>query len=558
MNVGPSLGETTRCLLGLRFLIFVRQLSHRGLLGTLVSAALAIALSAGLGLGSYLLFAAVPAITSHPIWMHFALSLFCFLLALFWVLWPVLSAQVDEAYELGRFFVYPVRPTRLYLIQTIAGLLEPSVLFFYPALLGAGLGLAHSLQPGWTATVLLMLAFTFMVVSFGRCLQNMFLNLMTSRRSGEYLTGGLLLFLGLSAFIPPVDASWLFAKFGGFGSAPEDLLTLHRTARALGQTPPGWLAEGLAAAAEGRGTEVANRALAMLSTGIIAWVLGLIFLKRFYRGGRGLRLLPARKRATIRKRPRARLFRLPFVSDPVSAIFDKELKTQLANPKARLLFAVPFFLLILLKIVGAWQLFAYLWGDAWAAILLALLNTYLLSVLAGQFLGNGFGYDGPGIYQTYLAPVRLHSWLAGRNLAMGLLAIFQAAVLTIFLFLLAPGAQATGLALPLLSFPFGLLVMLAIGNLLSARYPRRFHLSLSRRDRPVGASFLLVLLALGLCTLITLAFTTLAAGNGAALWAALSVLPLLGLLVYAWVFPIAVRWTGRHRERIIEAVAREH
>lgn len=550
----PGLWQTTGLVLGLRFRLFGRRLTRRGAVGTALAVVFAAGLSLGLGAGGYLLFSAVPAIATEPVWMAFATGLFYFLLGLFWLIWPVIAAQVDEAYELGRFFVYPVRPARLYLIQSVAGLAEPAVLFFYPALLGSGLGLAQTLAPGAAATAGLMAAFTLMHVACGRCLQNLFLNVMKSRRSGEFLFAGLLLFLGLSAFIPPVDASWLFARFGAAAASPEDLALLARTAHALGNTPPGWLAYGLAASAAGSLRFALGCGLLMLAVAGAAWMLGLVLLKRFYRGGRGWTVLPSRARRP--RRPARTGWRLPGVSGPVCAVFEKELKTLLSSPKARLLVAVPFFLLILLKIIGAAPLFRYLWGDTWAAVVLALLGAYVLSVLAGQFFSNGFGYDGPGVRQVFSLPQPPGVWLAGRNLAQAALALAQFTGLGLLLFVLMPGAGVRAVALPVTSFPFGLLVLLGLGNLLGARYPRRFHMSLARRDRPVGASFVWVLACLGGCTLVVLAMTGLAPDRGAGLWVALAPLPLLGAGIYALLLPVAARWTRAGRERIIDAIGR--
>jgi len=545
-----------RLVLSLRFRLFARGLTSRGILGTLVAVLVAAALSLGMGVGSFLLFSAVEGIYQNPVWMAFTMGLFFFLLGLFWVIWPVIAAQVNEAYELGRFFSYPVRPGRLYLIQFLTGLLEPSVLFFYPALVGAVLGIARTHPIGWGLPVLLVMAYTLMNVACGRGLQNLFLNVMTSRRSGEILFVGVLLFLGFSAFLPPVDASWLFERFGEFGTSPEDLAVLAQTARALGNTPFGWVAMGLAAAGAGEIRVVMGTLAMMILTGAVAWMLGLWLLKRFYRGGRGMKLLPSRSRPAKSGSTGMIGWRFPGVSKLTSTVFIKEIKVLASSPKARLLFAVPFFLLILLKIIGAPQLFFYLWGDAWASVLMALLSLYVLSVLSGQFFSNGFGYDGTGIRQVYLSPTSVGNWLKGRNLAQGVFATVQFLLLGLLVHLLMPGTTLRALALPLCAFPFGLLVMLGVGNLLSARYPRRYHFTLARRDRPVGASFIWSLAVLGTCALVTLALAGIAGARPLTLWVAMAVLPLLGLAVYKILFPVALGWTQAEKERIIEAIAR--
>jgi len=551
----PGLIETVKLILSLRFLLFARQMTGRGYWGTGLAILAALGLSGGLGVGGYLLFSEVGRIATNPVWMAFSLSLYFFLLGLFWVIWPVVAAQVDEAYELGRFFSYPVRPARLYMIQSTAALFEPAVLFFYPALIGAALGLSRTLMPGWLATSGLIVVFTLMNVACGRFLQNLFLNVMTSRRSGEIIFAGFLVFLGLAAFIPPVDASWLFARLGEFGGSEKDLEILARTARALGNTPPGWLALGLSAAAVGKTAIVIGCMAMMLFTGSITWLLGLVLLKRYYRGGKGFRLQASPGPKTDKAVDKPKGWQLPGFSGPVSAIFEKEIKTLTSNPKARLLFAVPFFLLILLKIIGAPQLFQYLWGEVWAAVFLTLMCLYVLSVLSGQFFSNSFGYDGSGIIQTFITPVLPKDWLTGRNLAQAVFALVQFTCLGLLLVAVMPAVKSKSMLLPILVFPFGLFCTLAAGNLLSIRYPRKFRFNLSRRDRPVGSSFLWSVVVLSLCSLIVLTVLNVCSAAGAWLWLGLAILPGLGFLIYRLLFPVAVRQMMAKKESLIEIIS---
>ena len=128
--------------------------------------------------------------------------------------------------------------------------------------------------------------------------------------------------------------------------------------------------------------------------------------------------------------------------------------------------------------------------------------------------------------------------------------------LTLATFLLLRGARATGLALPLLGFPFGLLVLLAVGNFVSASAPQRYHLSLARRDRPQGAAFVAVLGGLTFVSLTTVGALLLAAGTGLPAPATLALLPLLGALIYRLLLPLATRRTSANREEIITAIAR--
>jgi len=550
---GPGLGETLRLVLGLRFRLAGRRLAGRGALGAALGGLFAAGLSGGLGYGSYFLFGRVEGIQASPVWTAFALGLWCFLLGLFWVIWPVIAAQVDEAYELGRFLGFPVRPLRLYALMTLVGLVEPAVLFFYPALLGAALGLSRGLAPGWGFSLGLMAAYTLMLVATGRALLNLFLNAMVSRRSGEILLVAFLLLLSLAALLPPVDAAWLFERLGTLGGSGADLALLANTSAALAATPPGLLARGLAAAAAGEHRAAWGALATMLALGGAAWLMGLWLLKRYYRGGRGLRFLPAR--APAPPAPVATGWRLPWLSDPASAVFEKELKALISSPKARLLFAVPFFLVIILKVVGGAALMRWLWGEAWTAMLLFVLGLYVLSVLGGQVFSNGFGYEGHAVRWPFLTPAPLRDWLLGRNLAQAAFALAQLLGLSAVVLALMPGTSLRLLGLPVLLLPTALSLVLGLGNLTSVRHPRRLHHQLSRRDRPPAAGVLWTLGGLGAVALAGLAALGLC-GDGPDLWALLACLLALSLVAFRALLAVAARRLGEGREHLIQAVTR--
>ncbi len=555
---GPSFLATVGLIVGLRFRLLARRITSAGWLGGLITGGAMIAVAGGIGAGGYLLFARLAILQHSRIWMAFFLGLYCFLLGVFWVLWPVIAAQVDDAYELGRYLHYPVRPARLYAIQTVAGLAEPSTLFFYPALVGAGLGLTESLAPGGPATVALMLCFTVMNVCAGRALLNLFLNVMASRRSAEILFSGFLVALGLAALLPPVDTSWLTARLEALGTAaPEDLGAIVQAASGMTDTPPGWLAYGLRASAMGRTGTAIKTALGMLALAGLCWGVGLLLLKRFYRGARPLfrrRRPPTPAPTPHPERPGPLGWRLPGLSAPTAAVLELELRTLVRSPKGRLLFAMPFFLVILLKLVGAAPLLSHLFGTRWTALLLTALALYVLASLAGQFFANQFGYDGHAVRRLWLHPAPLSAWLTGRNLAHGLFATAQMVTLGGLVYVLLPDPRAAGLLLPLSVFPFGLLLLLGVGNLLSIHHARRFHFDLSRRDRPAAATFVGLALTLGLGTVLTAGLREVALGLG---WPEESLLPLLwaiGIAGYRALRPRAERALAQDREQLIHAV----
>jgi ABC-2 type transport system permease protein len=522
--------------------------------------------SGGLGLAGYLLFSRVPAVLQSRVWMAFFLALYFFLIGIFWILWPVVAAQVDDDTELGRFLHYPIHPAQLYLVQTLAALLAPSAFFFFPALVGAGFGLSESLRPGAAATLLLMTCYALMCVTVGRALLNLFLNVMAHRRSAELLFSAFLVGLALAAVLPPVDASWLTARFADLAAAsPEDLEDIRRAAHGMTDTPPGWIAHGLRAAARGYDGTVLRTAAGMLLVAGLAWGVGLFALLRFYRGARRL---SSRRRIPLSREPESPLsarrasaaitgkggWRLPGLSGPVAALFERELRSLLRSPKGRLLFAMPFFLLILLRLVGAAPLFAFWLGPEWTSQLLMALCVYVLGSLAGQFFVNQFGYDGQAVRLIFLLPPSPRDWLLGRNLAHAVFALGQFLSLVAMAFVLLPGAGPIGLELPILFFPFGLLVLLGVGNFLSLLYPRRFVFSLTRRDRPAAASFGLLLGALAATVGVLAAALRVAELLGAPRGLFLLGLACLASILYIGLLPTAARELGRRREELVSGV----
>lgn len=530
LQEAPSFLETVSLLASLRFKLFFRGFTNRGLIGACVSLLFALALSCGLGIGTYFIFSLVIQPHVDPLWLPFLLSIFSFLLGLFWILWPVVAAQIDEAHELGRFFFYPVSPARLHFIQTTSSLLEPGVLFFYPPLAGLCFALVQNPETNITAIIVSSLSFVLMIVASGQLLKSFFLNIMKSRRSGEILMVGVLFLLGLAAFIPPVDASWLFARMDSFGSAPEDLSLLAQTSNSLQKTPPGWFASALISAHNGHIAPALMESTAMVCIGVISWILGLSLLLRFYQGKKGNKSSSKKaifngimksfhrnkksepphrteKTQSSSRKPRAKntsglgmSLAWPGLDGSTSAIFAKEIRTLTANPKARLLLAVPFFLLIILKIIGAPQLFFYLWGEEWASTLMGFLSIYVLSVLSGQLFANGFGFDGHGVRQVFFYPISPVKWFRGRNLAQAIVATIQLFLLWALVLASMDSSTTQRAGLPLGGLALTLPVLLGLGNELSVKYPRRFYFSLSRRDRPVASSFLCIIAVLALCT----------------------------------------------------------
>jgi hypothetical protein len=549
---GPGLATALHLMVGLRLRLARRQLGGSGWIGAVVGVLLLGGLAALLGLGSYLLLTRLPALEER-IWLAFALGLLSFLLSLFWVTWPVIAAQIEESSELGRYLHLPVSPARLYLVQTIAALGEPGVLFFFPALLGisAAMAVRFGLDPGLLAV--LAAAFVWMNVAVGRTLQIALLNVLRSRQSAEWLLTGFLLALGVAAAVPPVDASWLFERLAtGEAATADDLREIAVAADALADTPPGWFGYALRAAVRGHAGTALKAAVGMVVVGALAWVAGLALVQRFYRGARGRRRAP-----TAPATPAApRAWTLPGLAPDTAAVADRELRTLWRNPKVRMLVAMPFFLVLLLRIFGAGWILRYGFGPPWAAVLVTLLVGYALAVASGPLLANAFGYDGPAVRLVFLLPARPGAHLVGRNVAHAVLLVGESVLLGALVVTVLPGATLRGMALPAAFLAIALPVLLGLGNRLSVAAPRRSHLSLTRRDRPPPLAAAVMLLALAACGGLTSGLQVLAVRLGLPSVLLLWPLPLLGAVFYRHATGRAAAHLVADRERLISAVAR--
>ncbi len=122
-----------------------------------------LAVGAVLGSGVYLLLSH-PVIAASPRWSHFLLRLVTFLVSTVFVVWPVLSAGVDDASELSRFATFPIRPLELFTASTVSSLFDARALVFYPPIIGAVLGYSEQRPfPALEAGCLVVAYFVFNV-----------------------------------------------------------------------------------------------------------------------------------------------------------------------------------------------------------------------------------------------------------------------------------------------------------------------------------------------------------------------------------------------------------
>ena len=516
---------------------------RRGL--AVVSFALAAAPGAPLFAGGWLLMT-WPAVARSLLFTRLLYDLMAFVVGCVFLAWPILSAGVDDHSEVARYVLWPVTPLRLLVASTAASVLEPLALVIQAPMLGATLGLlrAHRTIPVLPAMALYLL-FLANCAAWSRTGLHLILGVLRRRRSAQTIGGFFGVVLVASFFIPPVDLSWLIAAGGGAGMAPAFVV---QAAQGLSRVPTGYLGEGLLELAGGRvlGPLVEAAGLAWFAAvGLYAaWRL----LLRFHQVPRTSGAAGRQQRA-----------RNPFATtrSALTTLAVREAYDLFRNPRARLLFFVPFVLSVALHLFSARGLVRYLAGPATDAWLLGGLCLYGVVVFGVGFAQNLFGYDGRGLATILASPTDLAVAMRAKNLVHGAAAALLATTLAAYYVLYFGHGGVWDVAAGLMAVAVLLPVLLTVGNFVSTTWPVRFHASLERRDRQPRVA---ILCGIAAASVGSAPFSWLLVHRGAP--GPVTVALLAGCAAVAWgvyraLLPAAEARLRARRERVLLAVSRD-
>ncbi len=501
-----------------------------------------------LGVGFYNLLRWQPVAESF-MWSAFFLGLLCFVTALTWTLWPLLSAGVDDHSELSRFSAFPISAFRLLVASTIASLFEPRAFVFYAPVVGAALGFLSQRPPvSWPAALVLFALYAVMNAAWSRLGLHLVLNVLRQKRSAEMIGGFFLLFLIGASFIPPINTDWLTEVGGGLQAVDSTMIA--DAALALSRVPPGFFGVGLMRLASGNLAGAALSAAGMIFFTLLPLYAAWRMLVRFHdQSGRAGPPLPAQGDRNPFARSGSRFHTLVV----------REALDLWRNPKARLLASVPFLLAILLKLISGRALFVHLLGDAADAWLMGALCLYGCIVISSTFSQNTFAYDGQGFSVFLAAPMELGDVMRAKNLVHGAAGVGLGLLASVFYVVYFRAGSFLSWACAVAAVGVMVPVLLAAGNLLSVFFPVKFHASLKRRDKlPFAASMLGVVAAAFGAFPFSLALRL----NGREPPDVRSLLILLISVVAAFALyramrPLSLSLLDRRRELILRAVTRD-
>jgi len=455
-----------------------------------------------------------------------------------WQAWTAvaLSMQEQEALDLRRFLLYPLRAGRLHAYGLAASVVgDPFALFWCVLLAGAGVGAAVARPGAWLLALAAVLAlFAAATACYVALLQEVLGRLLRGRRTREVLIAAL--YVGLA---------FLAAAAAGLRRVPD----LHRVTDLLSALQ--WLAWPAALAAGAARALFAGQtlaavpwlvALAGLTAGAARWSLHLAL--EAARSGGGATPGVAAERAWS---PAALAGRL-------APLLECEVKHLLRHPLPGVL------LLVIPALAGfvAWKASPLIPEEAGEVVrALPLLGFAVYTHLSTQvFWLNAFGWDRGGARLFFLAPLDLVQVLEAKNGATYALSgalYLGCAVLTVAL----AGAPPAWALLAAVALHAGLAPALyGLGNLVSVLNPRVASLTLQRSGNlpPLSAliGMAIVSAVSGLFALPVLLALWL--DEGWVLPAAWAVMGAAALLAYRASLRRVARLLASQREPLLAAV----
>jgi hypothetical protein len=539
-----------------------RGAAHRAAsaLTTILALAVSLVVAAGIGLAAYALVGETdPAHAvarrgdlTQPLLLLFGLVTIIFLM---WGLLP-LSLGSGNQFDPGPLLLYPVSLRRLFLIDLLSETTSLASLFAAPSLVAVGVG--AGLARGRVAVAVAAAA---VAVVFGLALSKLLATAVVSLLKRRRTRGETLLaLLGVAGAFSGVIISQ------GLSAAER----AERFPPALEWTPPGALVVALTAGdAEPARYLFALATLALYALGAIILTYNVAIRALSSGGGGGRARAPVvasgetDARASVvaagETRTRAMGWRLPFGSEQLSAVFEKEARYALRNAQLRVMVLMPAVVTLALSFgldPRRRGFFDPSSAGSYFEGVRPALGMYYLFVILSSLTSNLFGYDGAGFRAFVLSPAPRRTILLGKNLAMLSVAFAGVVVVTVTNRLVYGPQSWRAHLFGALAFAFFASVFAAGGNWLSARYPKR--IEFGKRMNASGMAGLLLVPVL-LLVLVPPALALLAGWAAGRLWVGYAILAATAS-VSVGLYALTLRAQGRALERreleVLEAVAR--
>jgi ABC-2 type transport system permease protein len=460
---------------------------------------------------------------------------------LFWQFFPIVATAFTENLESSDLLRFPLGYRSYFLVRLAYGLFDPATLIacFWLVAITVGIGLANPVLLPWT--ILVLLIFAGFNILLTRTIFSWVERWLARRRTREIL--GMLFFvviIGLQ-FIGPAIERYSHHSTAHFAQGAKQVAVIQQI------LPPGLAAASIANFGNGKLPSSALQFAGLLGyASVLLWLLNFRLLAQ-YRGENLSEAEAVKTRAGAQ--PTRLAWKLPGVSGPVSAVFEKEVRILSRSGPILLTIIMPIVALFIFRI-GHWhagtqnipnlalrpQDFGFPVGAIYSLLILT------------NLVYNSFGAEGMGVQLYLVSPVRFRQIILGKNLAYALILIVSLTLLW-FTVNLVYGHPAPAMVVATLSgLLFAAPINFAGGNLFSLYSPKQVDYGTFGRQK---ASQLTVLASIGIQILIfgLGAVTVILARMGGSLWYATPVFLLLAAIAIALYFFVL---------RQVDQIALEH
>jgi hypothetical protein len=404
---------------------------------------------------------------------------------LFWSIGLVTELQRTETLSLSKFLHLPVSIREAFLINYISSLLRMSLIVFVPVMLGLSLALPFAKGIRLLVVLPTLAAFLLMVTALTYQFQGWLASLMSNprrRRTVIVVTTAIFMLVtqlpNLINMARPWDmpgrtdpSATLTNEIAENNRAlqaqeldaqehlrrQQEIMERHQrateqatrtSADSVAQTvrllnlaiPLGWLPLGVTAAAEGNVVPAILGFLGMTLIGGASLWRAYRTTIRLYQGGfsaQNHRPTPVALSPKFSGKQGARLLeaRLPWLSEPVSAIALAGLRSLVRSPEAKMMLLTP---LVLCGMFGAMLLRQPSNLPVAFRPLVAIAGMVLVLFGVLQLTANQFGFDRDGFRVFVLCSAARRDILLGKNLAFAPLALGMAAVILAIIQMVCP------------------------------------------------------------------------------------------------------------------------
>lgn len=340
------------------------------------------------------------------------------------VFMPVGGAAQTTSTKYSRLLLLPIPARGLHLVEVLAGLADPWILFVLPGLVLFGLGLAMG---GWLGVAALALAagaaLAALLASLGALVSFLVSWLFRDRRRAELLTVVFIIAISAVALLPQLVDNGLTSRRRSDDAAgrPRKDVTLARFEASL----PVWT-RALPSEAYGRVVTRAAEGDPRAAAGWIGVLAGEAALLFWLSGLVHRRLLESAGGSSSRRRKTVSLrrpWRIPGVSPQASAVAWVMVRAGLRSVRGRIAVLLPGPMLALVTLV----MLRTPEEASWLAVVgsqshLAFGASMLFGILAIQpFTMNQFASDGTGLTQQWLLPISAPDLVRGKAIGGGVL-----------------------------------------------------------------------------------------------------------------------------------------